>query len=109
MWLALAPDLLVVGECAGGPDVCPTVRRLRPDVVLMDLDMPGRAGFLLAERLHAAAPSVPVVVLSLHDDAGTRARVQASGASAFVCKHDGQPRLLAAIRSVARTGTGCHP
>ncbi|MDT7639099.1 MAG: hypothetical protein QOC83_3387, partial [Pseudonocardiales bacterium] len=87
MWLALEPDLMVVGEAASGADVGGLIESLLPDVILMDVEMPGLDGVDATAVVHALRPALPVVILSLHDDIETRARAWVAGAAAFVAKH----------------------
>src|ERR1700710_2794593 len=58
------PDIVVVGEAAGGEDALPVVSATHPDIVLMDLSMPGVDGTEATRRIHLAHPEVRVVVLS---------------------------------------------
>jgi DNA-binding NarL/FixJ family response regulator len=106
MWLALEPDIVVVGESEDGCDLRGLIDRLRPDVLVMDLGMPGPGGMTITARVHAAIPGLPIVVLSLHDDIETRTRAWLAGAAAFVSKHDAEPSLAATIRAVARCRLG---
>jgi len=99
MRLALEDDLEVVGETGDAKDAIPLARALRPDVILVDVDMP--AGMSLTERLRSAAPWSAVVVLTLRDDAVTRERARTAGAAAFVAKHRTEETLLATIREAA--------
>jgi DNA-binding NarL/FixJ family response regulator len=101
MRLALEPDLDVVGEADSGRAVLPLVAAVRPDVVLMDVAMPGQDGIATTAELAAGAPEVAVVVLSHYDDPGTVARALAAGARAFVAKHRIEAQLLTAIRHSA--------
>ena len=98
MWLALEPDIEIVGEAASGEEAVLAAAALRPDVVLMDAEMPGMGGVAATAALLAATPGTAVVVQSLHDDAPTRTRARAAGAAAFVGKGTGEVELLAAIR-----------
>jgi DNA-binding NarL/FixJ family response regulator len=98
MWLELQPDLEVVGEAESGEGAVVAAVGLRPDVVLMDAELPGMGGVAATAAVLAAAPGVAVVVQSLHDDAPTRARAREAGAAAFVGKGTGEEELLAAIR-----------
>lgn len=102
MWLGLEPDLVIVGVADNGADVRGLVDALRPDVVVMDLRMPGLDGVAATAAVHALRPALPVVVLSLHDDVETRTRARLAGAAAFVAKHEAEPTLARAIREVAR-------
>ncbi|MBV9315402.1 MAG: response regulator transcription factor [Pseudonocardia sp.] len=101
MWLALEPDLEVVGEADHSVDVCGLVGSLRPDVVLIGMAMRLRGGFEATADVGALEPKVPVVVLSLHDDLETKAQAWAVGAAAFVSKHEVAPLLVHTIREVA--------
>ncbi len=104
MWLEEAPDLQVVGEAADGPAALAAVAALDPDVVLMDVRMPGMDGITAAAELRIVAPRVAVVIHSLYDDAATRARAAAAGAAAFVPKHWPEARLLDVLGDVAPRG-----
>jgi DNA-binding NarL/FixJ family response regulator len=101
MWLALEPDLEVVGEAESGEATLRLVRSLNPDVVLMDVEMQRMDGIAATAALHTASPHVAVVILSLYDDARTRARAREAGAAGFVSKHQAKATLLATIRRVA--------
>ncbi len=100
MRLTIEADVEVVGEAGSGEAALRLVRSLSPDVVLMDVEMPGMDGIDATAALRAAAPQVAVVVLSLYDDARTRARAREAGAAAFVAKHQAKTTLLATIRRV---------
>lgn len=98
MRLAVEPDLDVVGEADNGEEAIVLAKWLRPDVVLMDIEMPRLDGIAATRRLCAAHPQCSVVVLSLHDSATNQERARAAGAVAFVPKQSGTDSLIAAIR-----------
>jgi DNA-binding NarL/FixJ family response regulator len=98
MQLALEPDLKVVGEAEDGEQVLALAAQLHPDVILMDVELPLMDGITATARLRVADPKCAVVILSLYDDAKTRAAAQAAGAVAFVGKQESSETLLAAIR-----------
>lgn len=98
MQLELEPELEVVGEAGDGSGALDLIETLRPDVVLMDVRMKGMDGLQALEALAARGPRTAVVMLSLHDDAVTRAHAFAAGARAFVGKHEPSEALVSAIR-----------
>jgi DNA-binding NarL/FixJ family response regulator len=101
MRLGLEPDLQVVGEAGDGAEALALASSLRPDVVVMDVEMPGMDGLAATAALQKSAPRCAVVTLSLHDDIATRLRAHLAGSRAFVAKHQPVDQLLAAIRSAA--------
>jgi DNA-binding NarL/FixJ family response regulator len=103
MRLTLEPDLAVVGEAQDGGEAVAFARRQAPDVVVMDVEMPGMDGITATRHLRELAPRAGVVMLSIHADAETQAAARAVGAVAFVEKHGPVERLLAAVRTAAGT------
>lgn len=103
MWLGLEPGLDIVGEAATGREAVRLVRALRPDVVLMAVELPEMDGVAATAAVRAATPRTQVIVLSLHADTPTRARALAAGAAACIAKGAGEAELLAALRSLAAT------
>ena len=104
MRLGLEPDMQVLGETGDGESALNLVQKLRPRVVLMDIEMPRMDGITATQALHRLVPQSAVVISSLHCDNATRARAQKAGAVAFVEKHEGEAPLIAAIRQAATTG-----
>lgn len=102
MCMAGEPDFDVIGEAGEGEGAVALASELHPDVVVLDLRMHGVDGLEATRELALAEPSARVVILTLQDDAGTRREAFASGASAFVGKQEGIPRLFEVIREVAR-------
>jgi DNA-binding NarL/FixJ family response regulator len=98
--LTTESDMSIVGEAEDGPAAIELVSAHVPDVVVLDISMPGMDGFETARRLRAIAPSA-IVMLSLHDDPGSRGRSMAAGATIFVAKHEADALLVDAIRRVA--------
>jgi DNA-binding NarL/FixJ family response regulator len=97
----LEPDLQVVGEASTGSDALTLAQTLMPDVVLMDIEMPEMDGIEATAALRKVVPQSVIVILSIYDDAQTRARAEAAGAVAFVEKRGATETLLAAIRLAA--------
>lgn len=103
MRLALEPDIVPVGEAADAPSALQLAAALRPDVVVMDVEMPGVDGITATAGLLRATPSAAVVILTLYDDAATRGKALAAGAAAVVSKRREPEELLLAIRRAARS------
>jgi DNA-binding NarL/FixJ family response regulator len=98
MRLGLEPDLVVVGEAEDGQAAIDLVSARSPDVIVLDLEMPGMDGIATAQALRAIAPEGELVILSIHSDMAARKRALAAGAVEFVEKNAGIEPLLAAIR-----------
>lgn len=98
--LELEPDLVVVGEAGTGPEALDLVERLAPDVVVVDLNLPGMDGVTLIRRLGLSAPRVAPLVLTMLDDESVFGAVRA-GARGYLLKDAEPGRIVAAIRAVA--------
>jgi len=98
--LAAQSDLEVVGEAEDGVVAVEQARRLNPDVVVMDLTMPGRNGINAIEDLGRDCPASKVVVLTMHDDEAYMRMARLAGAAGFVLKKSLATELIKAIRLV---------
>ncbi|GAA5078767.1 DNA-binding NarL/FixJ family response regulator [Thermocatellispora tengchongensis] len=96
-----APDMEVVGDAAGGAEAVRLVEEVAPDVVLMDLRMPGVDGITATRRITAARPAVRVLAVTTFDDDDHLYPALAAGACGFVTKDTPPPELLDAIRRAA--------
>ena len=92
----------VVGEAGSGEQACQDYARLRPDVVVMDLSMPGMGGLEAVRRLLAQDPKAKVLALSAHEDTAHPRRVLRAGALGYLAKRSAPEALLAAVGAVAR-------
>ena len=99
--LATAGDIKVVGEAESGVDVVAAAERLQPDVVLMDVNMPGIDGVEATRRIVDASPHVAVLVLTMHDDDETVFEAVRAGARGYLLKGAQRVELVRAIRAVA--------
>jgi DNA-binding NarL/FixJ family response regulator len=97
-------DLLVVGEVDRGDTLPQHCRELRPDVLLLDLNMPGPGAATTVAELQAACPTLKILVLSAHNgDAYVRGML-AAGVAGYMCKDEDTDAIVAAIRTVACGG-----
>ncbi len=94
------PDLEIVGEAASTKEALPLIRQLRPDVVSLDLSMPGGGGMGLLEQLKEANLPTRVLILTMHDDPAYFRSAVAAGAAGYVVKTAADSELLTAIRAV---------
>ena len=99
--LAKHGHLKVVGEAADGDEALRKTRELAPDVVLMDISMPGMNGLAVTEVLRKELPEVKVLVLSVHSNKSSIFRVIQAGAHGYVSKEAPPEELLRAIESVS--------
>lgn len=98
------PDMSVVGEAADGQAALDRARSLEPDVVVMDISMPGMSGLSATRTLKQQQPTVSIVALTRHDDDTYIEELLRGGASAYVLKHSPPTEFLKAIRAVAAGG-----
>lgn len=104
MRFALERDLVVIGEAGCATEAFERMRRLNPDVALIDIAMPHSDGIATIGALRKIAPECAIIVLSLNDDPATRVRALSAGAVAFVAKQEPDTLLIDAIR---RAGAHC--
>ena len=102
--ISAQPDMEVVGEAGDGESAAREVRRLLPDVVLMDVSMPILGGAGATERILTSCPQTCVLALSAHDDEAHVRQLLNSGARGYVLKKAIAEELTGAIRAVARGG-----
>jgi len=106
---SLAPDLEVVGEAINGSEVLAFLRQQIPDLLLLDINMPGLSGPDLIARVKAHWADLPILVLSMHNEVQVAARVLKAGANGYVTKDSEMDVLLGAIRRVAGGGKFIAP
>ena len=95
------PDMMVCGEAGEAGDAVEQVGRLKPDLVLADITLPGRNGLELIKALPALDAPVPVLVISMHDESFYAERVLRAGGRGYVMKQEGGKRIVDAIRQVS--------
>ncbi len=102
MLLEAEPDMEVVGEAPDGPATIAETERLRPDVVLLDITMPGGSGLTAMQAIADAYPRTRILVLTMHDEVGYLRQCFEAGAAGYVLKSTADTELVAAIRAVHR-------
>ncbi|MFL6588267.1 MAG: response regulator [Luteimonas sp.] len=102
MILANETDIEVIGEAESGEEALPLIRRLKPDIVLCDLHLPGVSGLEVTERVVRGQPETRVIVVSILEDGPMPRRMIEAGASGYVGKGGDAAELVRAVRDVAR-------
>ncbi|HEX6838878.1 MAG TPA: response regulator transcription factor [Polyangia bacterium] len=103
------PDMEVVGQATDGLQVLPKVLELKPDVLVLDLMMPGLGGLEVARQMKERAPSTKVIVLSMHANDAYVVEALRNGASGYVLKQAEARALVDAIRAVSAGGRFLSP
>ena len=103
------PDLEVVGEAADGDEAMRLARTLQPDIVLMDINMPGSGGIETTRRLKVLQPDVLVLILTMHEDKGLLQEAIRAGAAGYIIKRAVESELVNAIHAVSRGDLYVHP
>src|SRR5579883_1821620 len=107
--LSRGEEFRVVGEAESGPDAVQFVKLHRPDVVLLDIGLPGLDGVETTAEILRYHPDCKIVILSMHDDENNVVSAIRSGARAFILKKASDSDLLEALRMVARGGAYLSP
>ena len=103
------PDIEVVGEAGSGDEAVRVVRLEQPDVVLLDVVMPGGTGIEATPAVLEAAPDTKVLVLSMQDDPSYVRQAFVAGANGYVLKEAADVEVVRAVREVAGGGLYVHP
>jgi DNA-binding NarL/FixJ family response regulator len=107
--LSTQPDMEVAGEATTGEEAVALTVELEPDVVLMDIKMPGGGGLEATRRILAARPGVRILVVTMFEDDATVSTAMRAGARGYVLKDDDKDDVLGAIRAVGRGGAVFGP
>lgn len=103
--LADQENIEVIGEASSGAQAIKKAKELSPDIVLMDISMPGMGGLEAAQRMHSTMPKVKVLVFTMHDNKEYVLEIIRSGASGYVLKDTSTFELVKAIETVYSGGT----
>jgi DNA-binding NarL/FixJ family response regulator len=96
--LAAAPDVDIVGEAADGLEAVEQAQKLRPDVIMMDINMPRMNGIEATRRIKSEMPRIRVIAFSMHDQADMDQGMREVGADGHIAKGAPCPEILKAIR-----------
>jgi len=102
-------DIEVVGEAGNAKDAVFRARALEPDVILLDVVMPGESGIDVLPKLLKESPATRVLVLSMQDDPSYVREAFAAGASGYVLKEAADEEVVSAVREIADGGSYVHP
>ena len=109
MLFAAEPDMEIVGEADNAEEALEAVRTLEPDVVLMDVAMPGISGIEATRRIRQADPDVVVLALTMHEDEQYFFEMLNAGASGYMPKRAAPDDLVSAIRVVSQGEVYLYP
>ena len=98
------PDLTVVGEAQSGDEVLENIRNIDCDIMLLDMNMPGRSGMELVTDIKGLRPNIHILVLSIHPEDKFALRTLKAGASGYLCKDTALDELVIVIRKVYTKG-----
>jgi DNA-binding NarL/FixJ family response regulator len=94
------PEMVVDGEAEDAAQALDLLASKRPDLMLIDITLPGKSGLELIKDVKAMHPDLPMLVLSMHDESLYADRVLRAGARGYITKHEGGDKLMGAIRHV---------
>ena len=95
------PDMEVVGEADDGQEAIDLARELKPDLIVMDISMPGVNGLKATKKLRAMMPDLKLLTLSRHSDDGYLQQLLGAGANGYVLKQSAPTNLITAVREIA--------
>ena len=98
------PSIHIVGEAPDGETAIRLNRELKPDVVLLDVSLPGLSGFEVTARLKQSSPNLGIIILTIHEEAPYPTQLLSAGASGYLTKGCEATELVRAIQAVARGG-----
>ncbi|OFW56811.1 MAG: hypothetical protein A2Y75_06495 [Candidatus Solincola sediminis] len=106
--LRIHPDIDVVGDASDGDEAVAKARTLDPDVILMDISMPGMNGITATKLIKKEMPRIKVIMLTMLDQEGYVYEAVKSGATGYLLKNTGLEELVKAIKEVLKGGATLH-
>lgn len=103
------PSFLVIGEASSAPEAMSLIREQKPSLVIVDLGLKGPSGLELTKSLRVEFPKMPVLILSMHDEATYAVRSLRAGANGYVTKEEALGSVLTAVREVINGRTYLSP
>lgn len=103
------PDMQLVGEATNGEEAIQLAHMANPDVIVLDLSMPGLDGIQVTRRLKGERPGVRILILTVHEDEALLREAMRAGASGYIIKHAAENELISAIHSVLEDDIYVHP
>jgi len=97
-------DMNVIDEASDGQDLLQKIKKNKPDVILLDISMPGRNGLEILKQIKVEKPEIPVLVLSMHSEEQYAIRTIKAGASGYLTKEAASDKLIEAIKKVHSGG-----
>ncbi len=107
--VAMSADVMVVGEAASGAEALSKLRSNEADLLMLDITMPGISGVDLIRRVRGEYPDMPILILSIHNEAQVVSRALRAGATGYLTKDSDPEVLLSAIRKLAAGGRFIDP
>lgn len=107
--LRIHPEIEVVGEAADGDEAVAKTRTLEPDVILMDISMPGMNGITATKLIKKELPEAKIIMLTMLDQEGYVYEAVKAGATGYLLKNTGLEDLVKAIKEVLKGGATLHP
>jgi len=99
----------LIGEASGGEEALRLVENLNPDILVLDLSMPDMDGIQVTKRVHATAPDVRILILTVHEDEALLREAIRAGAAGYILKHAAEEELISAINMVQMGDIYVHP
>src|SRR5215831_2229558 len=102
-------EFAVCGEASNAAEALPLIRQLNPDLVIVDIGLPGTSGIDLTKTLRAEFPKLPVLILSMHEEALYATRALRAGATGYIVKQDAIDNIVTALQQAFRGGCYLSP